>query len=458
MICTSDVPRWPIENRIPYFHEAGQDEQARLVFSNPFSAGWRKEVVSNPNGNVTPLKRQMVDGGNSPWTIASGQARPVTWVLVDDRPGNSTQSMGLIEALGWPYELKTLRFHTSCTSKNWYLPPMIHHVDQEKSSLLCAPWPDLIITAGQRTAPVAKWIKRQHQGKTRIVQLGRKGGLVMDELDLVVTPRYCQLPPHPNRLVTTFSLNRITTEKLEKAASEGSPVMDVVKRPRLVCLIGGATPRYQFDESVARQMGADFVRMAKETGGELVVLTSRRTGQGVTNILESQLAGIGQVFPWNPQQALLPYVTALALADVIVVTGESEAMLAEVAATDKVMVIYPLPRKSRTLLHVINPAGYIKSWLLRHSHLQDLDAGSSLSRGQVLQDICTWFFARGYCQPPRRLELLHQDLLALGIAQWFGEPLNAHGRKPFNETARVAAYIRALFGGLPQEESKESDS
>ncbi|MCA9476882.1 MAG: mitochondrial fission ELM1 family protein, partial [Nitrospira sp.] len=51
---------------------------------------------------------------------------------------------------------------------------------------------------------------------------------------------------------------------------------------------------------------------------------------------------------WNPQQALLPYVTALALADVIVVTGESEAMLAEVAATDKVMVIYPLPRKSRT--------------------------------------------------------------------------------------------------------------
>ncbi|MGD9850328.1 MAG: mitochondrial fission ELM1 family protein [Nitrospirales bacterium] len=384
--------------------------------------------------------------GSPQWKIFSGHTLPQTWVLLDDRPGNSTQSMGLADSLGWPYEVKQLNFLSSFSSRNWHLPAMISHVDLSKSPPLSPPWPDLVIAAGQRTAPVAKWIKNQSQDQIRLVQLGRKGGLVMDHFDLVVTPRYCQMPPHPNRLMTTVSLNRITPEKLSKAAQEGSPVMQNSPRPRIVCLVGGATPRYQLDLSIARQLGADLERYAKETGGQVFVLTSRRTGQAVEKTLREKLGRAGQMFAWNPQKNTLPYLTALALADVIVVTGESEAMLAEVAATDKPMCIYPLPKRPRTFIQNINPVSHIKGWLLNHSYLSVAgEHGRDITTSRI-KDLCTWFFARGYCHPPRRLEVLHEDLYSRGIAQVFGTPLNAPSRTPFNETFRVADYIKSLFG------------
>lgn len=381
-----------------------------------------------------------------PWRISSGRTLPRTWVLLDDRPGNSTQSMGLADCLGWPYEVKQLVFLSSFASRNWHLPPMISHVDLTKSPPLSPPWPDLVIAAGQRTAPVAKWIKKQSRDQIRLVQLGRKGGLVMDHFDLVVTPRYCQMPPHPKRLMTTVPLNRITPEKLSRAAHEGSSDMQVSPSPRIVCLVGGATPRYQLDLSIARQLGADLERYAKETGGQVFVLTSRRTGQAVEKMLQEKLGGAGQMFAWNPQKNTLPYLTALALADVIVVTGESEAMLAEVAATDKPMFIYPLPKRPRTCIQNINPVSHIKGWLLDHSYLSVAgEDGGDITTSRI-KDLCTWFFARGYCQPPRRLEVLHEDLYSRGIAQVFGKPLIAQSRTPFNETFRVAAYIKSLFG------------
>src|SRR4030095_8274898 len=37
-------------------------------------------------------------------------SNPTVWVLTDDHPGNTTQSLGLAKALGWPYEVKALRF------------------------------------------------------------------------------------------------------------------------------------------------------------------------------------------------------------------------------------------------------------------------------------------------------------------------------------------------------------
>ncbi len=409
--------------------------------------------MTDSRGDLSVGEQQAEGKGNrkgeawSPqWKIFSDHTLPQTWVLLDDRPGNSTQSMGLAESLGWPYEVKQLNFLTSFSSRNWHLPAMISHVDLSKSPPLFPPWPDLVIAAGQRTAPVAKWIKNESRGHTRVVQLGRKGGLVMDQLDLVVTPRYCQLPPHPNRMVTTTSLNRITPEKLHNAFQEGARIMQDSPRPRIVCLVGGATPRYQLDVSIARKLGTDLAEYARETGGRMFVLTSRRTGQAVARTIQDNLGEAGRVFAWNPQENTLPYLTALAWAEVIVVTGESEAMLAEAAATDKPMVIYPLPKRPPGFLEIINPVKYIKGWLLNHSHLSATNGNRSDSAVSGMKDLCTWFFARGYVHPPRRLEVLHEDLYSRGIAHRFGKPWPTQSREPFNETSRVAAHIRWLFG------------
>ena len=120
---------------------------------------------------------------------------PSVWVLIDDRPGNSTQSLGLADALGWPYEVKQLHFSRIAKLHNLHdrlLGSTIISLDQKQSDPLNPPYPDLVIAAGKRSVPIARWIRKQSKGCTRLIQLGRKGGQVADFFDVVITPKYCR--------------------------------------------------------------------------------------------------------------------------------------------------------------------------------------------------------------------------------------------------------------------------
>lgn len=368
---------------------------------------------------------------------------PRVWVLLDDRPGNSTQSMGLAECLGWPFEVKNLKFlRSSYKTRSWFSPPGIDHVNQLGSSPLTPPWPDLVIAAGQRTAPISKWIKAQSQHKTKIVHLGRKGGLVMDDFDLVVTPRYCQLPSHPNRLEVTAPLNRVTSEKLLLAGQNGPETLRDSSRLRIVLLVGGATPRYCFDQEVAARIGEEVGMFAQEHKGKVFALTSRRTGTQAADALEAGLGASGEVYRWNPDHIALPYLSALSLADVIIVTGESESMVAEVAATDTPMFIYPLSKQSQT---VWQKANVVKKWIFQQSSLSQQGRQRGHGGMTVLSQACTWCFARGWLQPWRNLDLLHEELFSMGVAQPFGAPFLPQKRPFLNECPKVAGRIRSML-------------
>ena len=124
-------------------------------------------------------------------------------MLRDDRPGNTTQSLGLAEALGWPYEVKQLRCRAAAALHNRWLGASLAGIDRDASTALEPPWPDLVIAAGRRTAPVAQWIRAQSRGRTRIVALGRKAGDDAERFDRVVTPSYARLFAHPRRIETS---------------------------------------------------------------------------------------------------------------------------------------------------------------------------------------------------------------------------------------------------------------
>src|SRR5205085_797049 len=59
--------------------------------------------------------------------------------------------------------------------------------------------PDLVIAAGDRSVPVARWIRAQGRGRTRLVQLGRPAA-PFELFDLIIaTPEQC-LPVRGNVL------------------------------------------------------------------------------------------------------------------------------------------------------------------------------------------------------------------------------------------------------------------
>ncbi len=162
-----------------------------------------------------------------------GTKPPNVWLLEDHKPGHTTQSLGLVDALGWPYRRIKLEFGRLANRPNFLRGPTLRGVTPRCAEKLVAPWPDLVVAAGARAAPVAEWIRRESKGKTRTVHLGRKGAHLGNDFDLAVAPSYVGLYPDPRRIETTVPLTRVRKDELEAAAERWLPVLGAGKSPRI---------------------------------------------------------------------------------------------------------------------------------------------------------------------------------------------------------------------------------
>ncbi len=363
---------------------------------------------------------------------------PAVWVLSDDRPGNTSQSTGLANALGWPYTVKTLRFSPAARLHNRLLGASRVGVDRRRSSALLPPWPDLVIAAGRRSAPVAQWIRSRNFGQTRLVQLGRKGGDAADQFDLVVTPSYGRLDPHPRRMVTSAPIHNINPERIRRATNRFSGLHANAKRPRIVVLVGGWSGQYQLDLRSARKLGEDVDRLANEVGGSIFATTSRRAGDRGSEAFCTALSNPAHVYRWSAAGAEEnPYLAFFGLADAFVATGDSESMLSEAASLGRPVYIYPLPeRASYRWMRIA------RDWVYARAHAHR--GGVATQRG--LEYWCARSIDLGFVRPTRDLRDLHEGLIREGVARHFGDSFDTQHCKPFNAEDRVVERVCALVG------------
>ena len=311
--------------------------------------------------------------GRAPTTHTGGYhlgGSPSVWVLTSNKPGHTTQAVGLAEALGWPYDVKELHF-TKMANRHKKLfgtqAATCIGLDTDRSAPLTTPWPDVIITAGWRPARVARWIHKQSKGHTRLVLLGRKGGQLTHPSDIVVSCSHFRQAPHPRRIETLAPLSLVRPERLAHEANQWREVLESAPHPRIALLVGGATARFCFDVETAKRLGEQVRAVAQQTGGSVFVTTSRRTGSQAIVALKQALGSVHHFHEWQPDQQANPYLAYLTLADVLIVTGESESMLAEAAATDKPLYIYPLAERSPNLPNLPNLAVQLKEWIVNRA-------------------------------------------------------------------------------------------
>jgi mitochondrial fission protein ELM1 len=368
---------------------------------------------------------------------------PRIWILSDGKVGHTTQSEVLARSLGWPYEIKQLRFYGwhKIQKLLWGLfPPNIIGLNRVHSSPLCPPWPDLVISTGWRPAPMARWIREQSQGKTRIIQLGRKGGCSADLFDVVITPSYYGFPPHPHRIETVAPLNELTQESLDRVKQRWPNLFDNAPHPRIVFVVGGSTARFKFTPDMARMIGSQLKDLAEKCHGKIFAVTSPRTGKEVAQALESTLTPDHHVHKWSPNQLDNPYLAYLAGADVIVVTGESESMLAEAASLGKPVYIVPLPENSPTWKVRLSEK------IIQRAQSQPLNKRGTARPQQGLEHLCARLIRAGLVQPRRNLTMLHDSLIKKGMARTFGEPIENGTRPQLKETETVARKVKATLG------------
>jgi len=296
----------------------------------------------------------------------SPKTSPTVWALTDDRPGNNVQVLGVAEALGWPVTEKPIRYTAFARLPNIIRRATLAGVTDPSRSGLTSPWPDVVIAAGRRSARVARWIKRQSGGTAKLVQImfpGRVGG---KDFDLIAVPDHDARPritKWPNVVTFTGAPNLVTPGLLTNEAGRWKDRFDTLPRPYVAVIVGGATRRRPFSSDQAFDLGLKVSNLAKSAGGSVLLSTSRRTGRDAELALMQVIPEPRDVFVWG-QDGENPYYGYLALADAIVVTGDSMTMCAEACATETPVYIYCPPRsvtaKHARLHHRLFKLGYAR--------------------------------------------------------------------------------------------------
>jgi hypothetical protein len=303
-----------------------------------------------------------------------------------------------------------------------------------------------VIAAGRRTAPVVRWIAEQSRGRTRTVQLGRKGSNPAAAFDLAVSPIHAGLYPHPNRLEIAGTLTRISPAKLRQARAQWGYLASDMPSPRIAVLVGGKSHQYRFDPAVARKLGQDVASLAAKGGASLFVTTSRRTGDAASNALESALPAGAHFHRWagDQKQSENPLLGFLALAEVVIVTADSESMLAEACATGHSVHIYPLPVRRPSLPLRLGAA--LVNGIVGLSQASPRNNRGTTRPQQRLELFCSRLVEGGWVRPERSLAALHQSTLDRGLARMFDGTLDEVGARCGGELETVANRVRDLMG------------
>ncbi len=130
---------------------------------------------------------------------------------------------------------------------------------KERSSAIEAPWPDLVISAGRKNEPIARYIrKREGADKhVRLIHVGRPWAKP-STWDLVITTPQYRLPRDPNILHNETPLHRVTRARLDEAARAWEARVAHLPRPRIAVLAGGNSGPYPFNRASGERLAREL--------------------------------------------------------------------------------------------------------------------------------------------------------------------------------------------------------
>ncbi|MGF1560649.1 MAG: mitochondrial fission ELM1 family protein [Geminicoccaceae bacterium] len=284
------------------------------------------------------------------------------WALVDTRPGNVSQVLGVAEALGLPFEPKPITYGSWAKLPNMLLGASNRGLTSEAKSELLPPWRDRGSGAGRRAAPVMRWLKSRTHGKTYTVQLMWPD--VAQDLDLIVVPDHDVERRAKDLLRVTGSPHRVSAERIAAGLADLPDAMKAIPEPRIAVLIGGTSRTAAFTPSDAALLGLQVQRLSEDFGsGGIVATSSRRTGPVCEDSFAEAVRAPLYLHRFGTPGAN-PYPSMLGLADAIVVSADSASMLTEACVTGKPVYLFTPSagrnRKLERLHNVLEGGNHVK--------------------------------------------------------------------------------------------------
>jgi mitochondrial fission protein ELM1 len=342
---------------------------------------------------------------------------PSVWVLLGKGTGGNEQMRLLADALGGPCVEKHLVYDRFEGLPNLFRGATRLGLDTSRSDPLEPPWPDVVIGASRRSAPVSRYIKRR-SGALNVHLLHVQAPL--GGFDLIATLPQYRLPERSNVLHLSGALNRASPVELRAAGARWEPEFKPLPRPWIGLVVGGNSSSYAFDEATAARLGSDAADAARRAGGSLLVSTTPRTPPASAEVLFAEIDVPSFRYTYRANDDDNPYKGFLALADRFIVTVDSASLPMEACQTGRPVQVFAWPRK---------PAkGF------------SLDAREGRLAARVYEAAIAW----GLVKPARDFDAYHRVLRDLGLTTRLDEEARTPAPLP-DDLGTLVARIEALL-------------
>lgn len=298
--------------------------------------------------------------------MRTAMGEPLCWVMTTGQAGTRAQACGLAEQIGVPFIEKTVDLKAPWRWLPGHIALGALRALDSQSDLLQPPWPRLLISCGRRSVALAIALKRKCGRNLTSVHI-QNPGVSPRYFDLVIAPIHDRIEGG-NVYKTLGALHGVTQKKLAGAEQTYRSFFAQQDRPLISVLIGGNSKAHLLTDQLAESIGQQLVELCQQGYGMLVTF-SRRTGVTGESIIRRCLQGT-KAFVWDGQEPN-PYLGILAVADVILVTGDSVSMVSEATATGKPVMIIDLEggsKKFTAFHHMMYEAGLTRPFLGRIEH------------------------------------------------------------------------------------------
>ena len=221
-------------------------------------------------------------------------------------------------------------------------------LDKGSYDTLMKTYSDFVVSCGSSLAAANIFMSIENNAKNIVIMKPNIPG-ALGKYKLAIIPKHDNPPKAKNVLVTSIAPNLIDKEKL---AADGELLKKRVnlKSDRVIgLLMGGDNAEFNLTKDVAGKVVESLLKACDDLDAELVVTTSRRTSAAVETLVKDK-------FKNNPRCNLLVIANEsnptealggiLALAKVVVVSGESISMVSEAISSGKKTVIFELEKKT----------------------------------------------------------------------------------------------------------------
>lgn len=272
-----------------------------------------------------------------------------TWVLVDNRLGTAKQAKSLAKILDFKYITKNMEYTVWAKLPNC-LRFGNFDLTQDSQKALNSEKPDVIISAGRRSAAIAMRIKKKYPN-IKIIQI-MNGDIPEKYIDVYLLPNHDRKAGKKYTKKYVFidgAISFLDKEKLEYIKKSWEGKFSEYKKPWITLMVGGPHKHGSFTRVNAKHMMNLSLKLATRLGGSLLITTSRRTPDKASKYIK-QLAEESEVqtyFHDANNDFDNPYKGLVAISDYFIITGDSVTMISEALETRKPIYIFSMPNMIR---------------------------------------------------------------------------------------------------------------